>query len=162
MLEENWDMSSNSQAFIEAMIRQSIIAGLANSRSDVFNRYLELARRLYDRYHAERRTPTPTADQQRMSLGRFDQMVHSTYIRFMMTPNVHPLMKSRVWRATPATWRQQVYERLEQPLDRLATAAGLQPHRAFPPPPGVEAGPEGEPSPTPSPTGEAPTTVERQ
>jgi hypothetical protein len=129
------DMTSSTRQFIDAMVLKGISEGLVNYDPAIFNRFLKIARTGYDKYDTGK-VATPLANQGRMSLQPFGELVVSSYVSFMKSSGVNILSKARVWYNTPPQIKEHAYAQLREILDTQATQAGLDPARAFPPPEG--------------------------
>lgn len=130
------DMMDQARQFIDAMIRRSLEQGLANGRMDVFTRFLDMGRRMHERFQA-RATATVIAPQDRMKLLPWPETVESTYVTFMLESRISPLYRARVWANTPIQIQQAVYDRLVEPLSVQLRQFGLDPTRAISEPEGM-------------------------
>ncbi|NJL31554.1 MAG: hypothetical protein HC898_07955 [Phycisphaerales bacterium] len=115
-LSENLDQLAYARQFIDSMLIQAFTQGLANNRSDIFERSVQMAKLGHDKNQA-RAVANPNLDQRRMALLPFDQVVAETYIGLMLSPINSAediLFKVRVWRNTPSVLQAKVYLRLQQ------------------------------------------------
>lgn len=158
-LQQDMGMLNTARPFVEAMLQRAFTQGLANGRTDVFNRYVALAQQMHASYQRERAAPTGTTDRDRLLMLPFSQTLAETYIAYMQLPQVPILERARVYANTPLPLQQQSYARFRPQLVRDAGVMGFDPARLFPPPPGLDASPmltprEGEQR--------APSTIERR
>src|SRR5690606_32636767 len=57
-LQQQMGTLSTARPFVEAMLRRAFVQGLANGRTDVFNRYVDLAQRMHATYQRDRAAVT--------------------------------------------------------------------------------------------------------
>ena len=143
LLRRDVDRMEQASQFVDAMLRRAFAKGLANARPGVFNRFVDLARRIHERFQEEA-NPTPNAPQRRRALLPFDQLLLERYVALMRSGRISPLSKHRIWENTPSELKRRAYARIRGPLRRQFERAGLDPDRALP-------RPEGEIVPAPEP-----------
>jgi hypothetical protein len=134
----NADMSSVNRQFIDAMLQRAFTQGLANSRPDVFNRFVEMAKMAYERQE-KKGVAAPNAEQRRMSFLPFPELVATTYESYISTPGIPVDFRARVWAATPVDLKQVVYDKAILKLKPQFADGRFDISRAFPEPPGMEA-----------------------
>ena len=130
---------SNTRQFLDAMVQRAMLDGLAKGRIDTFNRFLGLAYSLYDRRYAASAPGTKHVAKE-AQLPPFPQIVDASFESAMKQESTPVLLRARIWAWAPEELKKRVWGRLGETLAAQATAAGLDPARAFPPPRGV--GPE--------------------
>ncbi len=142
---------ANLRQFLDAMIQRALLVGLANGRSDTFHRFVRIAQSVYDRqYGAGAHVPVEGL------LPPFPRMVETSFENVMRKESISLLVRARIWAWAPAILREQAWPKIGETLTLQAEAAGFDPARAFPPPPGAKpkddrdvAAPEPEPADVP-------------
>lgn len=124
---------SNLRQFIDAMIRRAIFEGLAKGNLEVFNRYVRIAHGVYDRRYAVS-TPGKKFVLEESQLLPFPKLVENSFASVMRQASMPALVRARIWAWSPETLRDATHAGLAETLRDAATAAGLDPDRAFPPP----------------------------
>ncbi|MFN7813229.1 MAG: hypothetical protein ACK5SI_11280, partial [Planctomycetia bacterium] len=136
--------------FIDGMVQRALLDGLAKGRIDVFNRFVGLAFKLHERHQGSARTgPRVLLEPNR--LGSFADLFATSYEGMMRQGSAPVLERARIWSLAPDELKQRTWKALRKPLTDQAVAAGLDPARAFPPPPGAEAGKENPDDPAANP-----------
>jgi hypothetical protein len=124
---------SNLRQFLDAMLRRAMMEGLAKGNLEVFNRYLAVAFRAYDkRYSAS--DPQATFVLEESKLLPFPKLVENSFESVMRQESLPVMLRARIWAWAPDKLRANSYEALEERLRGDAEAAGLDPDRAFPEP----------------------------
>ncbi len=128
---------ANLRQFLDAMIRRAILEGLARGSLGVFNRYLAVARDVYERRYA---TSDPNAKfvLAESALLPFPKLVENSFVGVMQDVGLPLLVRARAWSWAPDLLKAGAYESVGGGLRTAATAAGLDPDRAFPLPAGVD------------------------
>lgn len=129
--------------FLDAMIRRAIMEGLAKGDLKVFNRYLSVAHSVYDRRFAATR-PGEQYVLEEAKLLEFPKLVENSFENVMKQASLSVLTRARIWAWSPEQLRQAVYGSIAEAVTAAAEAAGLEPLRAFPTPPGLN--PNGRPT----------------
>lgn len=126
---------NNTRQFVDGMLNRALVDGLAQGRMDVFNRFLRMAYKVYDnKYSAS--DPTKLRVQKQADIGSFPELVDASF-EGMMRPGKGPvLMRARIWAWAPDELKLRAWPKLKDSLAEQATAAGLDPARAFPMPKG--------------------------
>ncbi|MBI1336953.1 MAG: hypothetical protein GC164_08330 [Phycisphaera sp.] len=137
-LGENFDNRDVTLQFIDSFLLRSFVQGLATNRMDLFTYSIKLAKQAYDRYEGGS-SVNPNAVEQRKSLGKFDQIVSSTFARFLTEPYSEPIERVRAWANAPNEMKLEVYDRVRSKLEPEMKQAGFDFDRAFPAPDGLEA-----------------------
>lgn len=127
---------SNTRQFLDAMIQRAMLEGLSKGRIDTFNRFIKLAYALYDRRYAAS-APGSKHVAKEAQLPPFPELVASSFESAMKQESTPLLVRARIWAWAPAEIKTRVWERLGPILTEQATAAGLDPGLAFPPPAGT-------------------------
>jgi hypothetical protein len=135
---------SNTRQFLDAMIQRAMLEGLAKGRIDTFNRFVKLAFTLYDRRYAAT-VPGSKHVAKEAQLPPFPELVGNSFESAMKQESTPLLVRARIWAWAPAEIKARVWERLGPTLTAQASAAGLDPALAFPPPAGTSPD-EGTPS----------------
>ena len=135
---------SNTRQFLDAMIQRAMLEGLAKGRIDTFNRFVKLAFTLYDRRYAAT-VPGSKHVAKEAQLPPFPELVGNSFESAMKQESTPLLVRARIWAWAPAEIKARVWERLGPTLTTQASAAGLDPALAFPPPAGTSPD-EGPPS----------------
>ena len=125
---------SNTRQFLDAMVQRAVLDGLAKGRLDTFNRFLGLAFRVYDmRFAATDPQAKHVAREAR--LPPFPELVDASFTS-LMRQDARPLLeRARIWAWAPEPMRRRTWAKLAEPLTAACAAEGLDPGRAFPPPP---------------------------
>jgi len=132
---------SNTRQFIDAMVQRAMNDGLAKGRLDTFHRFVRLAHALYDRRYAAS-TPGTKHVAKEARLPPFPELVDASFESVMKREAMPVLVRARIWAWTPDEIKRRVWDRLGETLRSQAATAGLDPDRAYPPPPGEDpAGP---------------------
>lgn len=118
---------------LDAMIRRALLEGLAKGDLKVFGRFLKLARSVYDkRFGAADRGQSFVLEEAR--LPEFPKLLENSFENVMKQASLPVLTRARVWAWAPEKLRVATYEALAETLQNEASAAGLDPRRAFPAP----------------------------
>ena len=123
--------------FLDAMFRRAMLEGLAKGDLKVFNRYIGVAHAVYDRRYATSR-PGEKLVLEDTKLLEFPKLVQNSFENLLKDPSMPVLARACVWAWAPEKLRQKSYQDLSETLRSQAEAAGLDPDRAFPPPPGFK------------------------
>lgn len=125
---------SDLRQMLDAMVRRSLLEGLAKGDMVVFNRLMRIARYVYDRrYAAAQRGDAFLLEETK--LLEFPKIVRNSFENVMTLTSVPVLTRARIWALAPESIRYDVYGDLLPTLQAHAEAAGLDPERAFPAPP---------------------------
>lgn len=132
---------------LDALIRRSLLEGLARGDLNVFNRFIRIARTVYDRrYAAAQRGEAFVLDETK--LLEFPKLVDNSFENVMAQASLPILTRARIWAWAPEKIRRAAGDTLLETLHAQANAAGLDPARAFPavePLPPENSRSEGEP-----------------
>ncbi len=132
------DMQSVSRQFIDAMIMRGITQGVANTRFDVFERFLQVAQTAHAAYNKKRgQVVNAATGQARLGLPPFREMVVNTYVQFMRNPNAPLIERSRIYRSTPLPLARACYPKFFQDVGKQCEEQNIDMSRAFPRPPGL-------------------------
>lgn len=124
---------SDLRQVIDAMAQRAFLEGLARGDLKVFNRFLAIARSVYDkRYGAAERGEAYVLEQ--AQLASFPKLVENSFESLMKQAKVPVLTRARVWNFAPESLRQATYPALSELLIAEAAASGLDPGKAFPQP----------------------------
>jgi hypothetical protein len=144
---------NNTRQFVDGMLNRALVDGLAQGRMDVFNRFLRMAYKVYDKKYSVS-DPTKIRVQKQMDIGSFPELVDASFELMMKQGKSPVLMRARIWAWAPDELKLRAWPKLKDSLAEQATAAGLDPARAFPMPkgyveekPGAAAGDSPEKSP---------------
>ncbi|MCE9591782.1 MAG: hypothetical protein K8S99_14805 [Planctomycetes bacterium] len=133
----NLDLLYHARQFIDGMMIKAFNEGLMNNRPDVFNRFLGMAERVHKKFNENVRS-VPNAPQDPQGLPPFQRMLADGFVNFLQLPQVDALRRFRIWSNTPPDLRRGTYDRFKEVADKAATAAGLDPAKAFPEPEGMD------------------------
>jgi len=123
--------------FVDGMVQRALLDGLAKGRLDVFNRFVGLAYKLHERHQGSARTgPKVVLDPNK--LGSFADLFATSFEGMMRQGSGPVLERARIWSLAPDELKQRTWKALQKPLTEQAVAAGLDPARAFPAPPGTD------------------------
>jgi len=136
----NRSMSATLQ-MVDGLITRALIEGLAMGRLEVYGRWTKLAQQIHETFQQEVGIETPAAEQHRMRLLPFDQLLDETFVRYMLSPVIDIRVRAMAWASAPLTLRRAAYDRVRQVVEDQAVIAGLQPQRVLPPPPTEEQQP---------------------
>jgi hypothetical protein len=130
---------NNTRQFIDGMLNRALVDGLAQGRMEVFNRFLKMAYRVYDKKYSVS-DPTQVRVQKQVDIGSFPELVDASFDGMMRQGKGPVLMRARIWAWAPEELKVRAWPKLEESLAEQATAAGLDPARAFPRPRSLAAG----------------------
>lgn len=133
---------SNLRQFLDAMLRRAMMEGLAKGNLEVFNRYLAVAFRAYDRRYSAS-DPQAKFVLDEAKLLPFPKLVENSFQSVMRQESLPVMLRARIWAWAPDKLRTESYEPLAETLRGQAEAAGLDPDRAFPRPAEAEKPGEG-------------------
>ncbi len=131
---------SNLRQFLDAMIRRAIREGLAKGNLAAFNRYLSIAESAYERRYSAS-DPEATFVLEEAKLLPFPTIVGNSYANVLADDHISVLERARIWAWSSPPLREHAPAAVTKKLREAATAAGLDPDRAFP---GTEPKPEPE------------------
>jgi hypothetical protein len=126
---------NNTRQFVDGMLNRALVDGLAQGRMDVFNRFLRMAYKVYDKKYSVS-DPTKTRVQKHLDIGSFPDLVDTSFEGMMKQGKSPVLMRARIWAWAPEELKIRAWPKLRESLSTQATAAGLDPVRAFPRPRG--------------------------
>lgn len=129
---------NNTRQFIDGMLNRALVDGLAQGRMEVFNRFLKMAYKVYDRKYSAS-DPTKIRVQKHVDIGSFPELVDESFEGMMRQGKGPVLMRARIWAWAPEELKVRAWPKLEESLVGQATAAGLDPARAFPRPKSLAA-----------------------
>ncbi len=136
---QNIDIMYYARQTIDGLVTQAIDKGLLASRPEVFNRFMSLAKSVYDKYQKESGGGAQTVgDRTRMGLPKWPDLFAETYIRMIRRPAPSPVTPFRLWSQTPPEIQRWVFDRLQGPMREMAQQVGFDPLVAFPEPSGME------------------------
>jgi hypothetical protein len=118
---------------LDAMIRRAITEGLAMGDLKTFNRFINVAHKVYDRRYAVSR-PGEVYVLDDTKLVDFPTLVSNSFANVLRDTSLPVLARSRMWAWAPEPMKAAVYASLAETLTAAAEAAGLDPQRAFPEP----------------------------
>ena len=127
---------SKTREFVDGMLQRALLDGLAKGRVDVFGKFVNMAFKVYEKKYNSR-DPQAKVVLKGNDIGSFPDLMANSYVGMMTLGDAAVLERARIWAWTPDELRKRVWPELEGKLAQQATAAGLDPTRAFPPPPGV-------------------------
>lgn len=136
---------SNLRQFLDAMIQRALLDGLAKGRTDTFNRFVTIAHAAYDRRYAATSAGAVHVNPE-ARLPPFPELVDASFENVLRRDSVPILVRARVWDRAPETLQRRTWPRLGAALTIQAEAAGLDPARAFPPPPSADTAEPTSPS----------------
>jgi hypothetical protein len=141
---------SNTRQFVDGMLNRALVDGLAQGRMDVFNQFLKMAYKVYDKKYSAS-DPTKIRVQKQVDIGSFPELVDTSFEGMMKQGKSPVLMRARIWAWAPEELKERAWPKLKDSLAEQATAAGLDPARAFPMPKGYVEEKQDAGSETPSP-----------
>lgn len=122
---------SNLRQFLDALIRRALREGLGKGNLPAYERYLAIAESAYDRrYSASDPNAKYVLDEAK--LLPFPQIVANSYQGVMGQDTIAPLERARIWAMSSPDLRAMATPKVIEKLREAATAAGLDPDRAFP------------------------------
>jgi len=145
---------NNTRQFVDGMLNRALVDGLAQGRMDVFNRFLKMAYKVYDKKYSAS-DPTKIRVQKQMDIGSFPELVDASFELMMKQGKSPVLMRARIWTWAPEELKERAWPKLKDSLIEQATAAGLDPTRAFPMPKGYAEEKRGSGAEKPAPTAPA-------
>jgi hypothetical protein len=140
-LKQGRTIIEQAMVIINGLIYNAFNEGLARGDKGYATRRLEQAKQVYELFKKEQRVYSPDVDQQQKELPPFPRMVVDGFYRYMrQPPGAVPLrLKKRVWDGVKLVFRQFVFDRIKEDLYKETVAAGFDPQKAFPEPPGMKA-----------------------
>jgi hypothetical protein len=126
---------SNTRQFVDGMLNRALVDGLAMGRLDVFNRFLKMAYRVYDKKYSAS-DPSQLRVQKFVAIGSFPELVDTSFQRLMTQGSETVMMRARIWAWAPDELKLRAWPKIKKSLEDQATAADLDPARAFPKPEG--------------------------
>lgn len=136
---------SNLRQFLDAMIQRALMDGLAKGRLDTFNRFVRIAKSAYERTYGEKGGPSVHVNPEGR-LPPFPRIMDTSFENVMKQQATSVMVRARIWAWAPAQLRERAWPAIGELLTVQAEAAGLDPERAFPMPPGLKKpADEGEP-----------------
>jgi len=124
---------ANTRQFIDAMVRRSLVDGLAKGDLDVFGRFVQLARTAYDRqFGGDNAGGVPY--NKAVDIGSFPGLVATSFAALMRQDSMPVIDRARIWAWAPDELRQRAWPEVGSLLIEHARQAGFDPDRAFPPP----------------------------
>jgi hypothetical protein len=140
-LQADWQMTDQvARPLIESLMFRSFRQGLAKARYDKFQRFLETAQRveqkLIDKMKYDNAT-APTGQGRLISWESFGQLLGSTYIKYMHSPQFDLLERAAVYRNSPLPLVRSTYPLFRETIAEHAVTAGYGQvfDQLFPPPP---------------------------
>jgi len=128
---------NNTRQFVDGMLNRALVDGLGQGRMDVFNRFLKMAYRVYDKKYSVS-DPTKIRVQKQMDIGSFPELVDASFDAMMRQGKSPVLMRARIWAWAPEELKIRAWPKLKDSLTEQAVAGGLDPARSFPKPKGYE------------------------
>ncbi len=141
---------NNTRQFVDGMLNRALVDGLAQGRMDIFNRFLKMAYKVYDKKYSVS-DPTKIRVQKQVDIGSFPELVDTSFEGMMKQGKSPVLMRARIWAWAPDELKLRAWPKLKDSLAEQATAAGLDPARAFPMPKGYVEEKQGGGTETPAP-----------
>jgi len=126
---------NNTRQFVDGMVNRALVDGLAQGRMDVFNKFLRMAYKVYDKKYSVS-DPTKIRVQKQVDIGSFPDLVDASFEGMMRQGKGPTLMRARIWAWAPDELKIRAWPKLKDALAEQAAAAGLDPARAFPQPKG--------------------------
>jgi hypothetical protein len=126
---------NNTRQFVDGMLNRALVDGLAQGRMDVFNRFLRMAYKVYDKKYSVS-DATKVRVMKHIDIGSFPELVDASFEGMMKQGKSPVLMRARIWAWAPEELKERAWPKLKDSLAEQATAAGLDPARAFPMPKG--------------------------
>ena len=118
---------------VDALIRRGLLQGLAKGDTRVFQRFIKLAKSVYEkRFGAADRGEEFLLDEAR--LLPFPKLLDSSFQNVMKESSLSVMTRARIWAWAPETLRANTYQVLVPVFERDTEQAGLDVARAFPPP----------------------------
>lgn len=129
---------ANLRQFLDAMIQRALLEGLAKGRFDTYSRFVKLAKSAYDRTYGPKGDRKVHVNQEGR-LPPFPEIVKNSFESTMKQQSTSIMVRARIWNFAPDTLREGVWPEIGEMLSLQAEAAGLDPAKAFPMPPGLQA-----------------------
>jgi hypothetical protein len=126
---------NNTRQFVDGMLNRALVDGLGQGRMEIFNRFLRMAYRVYDKKYSAS-DPTKIRVQKQMDIGSFPELVDASFDAMMRQGKSPVLMRARIWAWAPEELKIRAWPKLRKSLTEQAVSAGLDPARAFPSPKG--------------------------
>ena len=122
---------SNLRQFLDAMIRRALLEGLAKGNLAAFNRYLAVAEKAYEKRYAAAE-PNAKFVLEEAKLPPFPEVVANSFAALMGQESLPVMERARIWAWAPEPLRRTLPAAGGAALRAAATAAGLDPAKAFP------------------------------
>lgn len=129
-----------ARMLVHSFAVQAIRLGWAAGRQDVARRYLDQAKACYDAYMSDVNRPK-RIERKARDLPPVEVIMGGALESFLLAPPsaVDVRAKIRVWHGMRAEHLQYVYDQTVRQLHAEAHRASLDPAKAFPEPPGMNA-----------------------
>ena len=134
---------NNTRQFIDGMLNRALVDGLGQGRMDVFNRFLKMAYRVYDKKYSVS-DPTKIRVQKQVDIGSFPELVDASFEAMMKQGTGPVLLRARIWAWAPEELKIRAWPKLKDSLTAQAVAGGLDPARSFPKPKGYQEDKNGD------------------
>lgn len=137
----NWGMTDQvTRPMLESLLISAFQRGLANARYDVFERFIDTAKRINDKLFESRGYNNPTAQTGKSRLidwNNFDELLGNTYVKYLRSPNNDLFERSQVYRNSPSNFQATAYAKIIDAVRQQAQAQGWgdSVDRLFPAPP---------------------------
>jgi hypothetical protein len=145
-IKQDWEMTDQvARPLLESLLINAFQKGLANARYDTFDRFVETAQRVEQQLIKNRKYDNaiaPGGQGRLINWESFDQLLGSTYVKYLRMPSVDLFERAQVYRNSPPNFRATAYPRIIEVVSQQAQAMGYGEaiDSLFPPPPQ----PEGE------------------
>jgi len=130
------DVNSTRQ-FIDGMLNRALVDGLARGRVDVFNRFVNMAYRVYDNKYRVSDPSEAVRIQKFIDIGSFPDLIDESFQGMLKAGQGPLLLRARIWQWAPEEIKVRAWPKIKDELAKQASEAGLELSRAFPKPAGV-------------------------
>ena len=156
------------QGVIDGRLREAFAKGLGQRRFNVFDRNLQVAAAVHQKYNDKYANETGLDVKDRMGLPPLPEMIFNAFTKFMLDQNTDLITRINAYQAAYAMQDRMplaamTYDRFADAFTSEVQAVGFDPAQAIPRPESIpETTPTPESAPASPPTTEGGTTVERQ
>ena len=148
-IQSDWNMTDQvARPWLEALLYSAFQKGLANANYSVYERFVQTAKTIEKKLIEQRKYDNaiaPDGQGRLIDWKSFDELIGSTYIKYLRSPNFDLFERAQVYQNSPANFRQLAYPYVIASLREQAKQVGLGDSidNMFPAPPKAETGSSG-------------------
>ena len=130
------DVNSTRQ-FVDGMLNRALVDGLARGRVDVFNRFVNMAYKVYDKKYQVSDPSKAVRIQKFVDIGSFPELIDESFQNMLKAGQGPLLLRARIWQWAPEEIKVRAWSKIKDDLAEQAAEAGVELNRSFPKPAGV-------------------------